>query len=132
MRKKNHNRLVYMMCVSVYVCSTTKEKKRFYLFNDTKIYCIPLFIATQTIPSDILSWCVHILSIFVVKHCTICNFSLLLLLSCHKSDQCATVAHTVPSLYFFRCHSHTFNGHGPCNSSSFVISHVMGEKCALM
>lgn len=133
--KKIHWELMYI----------TKKKEKFfsYLFNDTKIYCIPLFIATQTIPSDILSWAALNVCAYFVNICceTLHNRQFLrccyfyLVICAINVPESRSQSSSLYIFFFFRRVIHnlyTFNGHGPCNLSSYVISHdaTEGKKCA--
>lgn len=70
-KKKEHNE-----CIKKRVVCEHHQRWRnafsFYLFNDNEIYCMLLFIATQTKDHKCFSSLFSLLSIFVVKHRNSC------------------------------------------------------------
>lgn len=94
-------------------CTSPKRKKSFfsYLFNDTKIYCIPLFIATQTMPSYRLFSFRSNIAQFIISR--------VWLLSCHmRRERYRCIGSSSFSSFTSFTYTH-FNGPGPSNSSSF-------------
>lgn len=109
--KKIHWELMYI----------TKKKEKFfsYLFNDTKIYCIPLFIATQTMPSYRLFSFRSNIAQFIISR--------VWLLSCHMRREryrCASpsAVHLFLPSHFRHSHIHSLMGLAPVIRVHFVIS----------